>query len=165
MIHCSFNNLAYILGFPIFMPRDGATLQMELMNSLTTASSRLAYITAHFLQSPTETEFHFLKALLQSAFSSWYVALLLPPPTIVSEQHGRDAYRVKLLVDLTSFEDSCSELDEIFREGQVPSIQFLLDIRLGQTVGELLQFSGSFLWTLPGMLSHLLHEREVRPGD
>ena len=41
-------------------------------------------MTTHLLQDITDTWLHFLKALPQSALSTWYLALLLPLPRISS---------------------------------------------------------------------------------
>merc|ERR1719320_638064 len=71
-------------GDPIDMPREGATFFNEFTNSFVTASSLLLNTTAHFWQLPTLKLFHFLKAVPQSALSSWQVALLDPDPSICS---------------------------------------------------------------------------------
>ena len=42
------------------------------------------WMTTHLLQDITDTWLHFLKALPQSALSTWYLALLLPLPRISS---------------------------------------------------------------------------------
>ena len=94
------------LGFPKFIPKDGATFFKELMNSLVTASSLhytirkiqkiiftttkyieaylLLLMTAHLAQLTTEYCFQLRKQLPQSAFSILYEAVAFPLPTIVS---------------------------------------------------------------------------------
>merc|ERR1740137_179688 len=89
-----------VLGEPIVMPREGATFFREFTNSLAIASSLLLNTIAHFWQLPTLKLFHFLKAVPQSALSSWYVALLDPDPKICSGSRILDLNCIRSLENL-----------------------------------------------------------------